>query len=118
MSSRGIVYVVLSMRRSWMRSLGSQSESHPRPAPKLKAAIMRSLRALDFFGGGVPCHRIPTEIRFIGHVARQRRVMSKYDIFCNRLPRAHRLEKIPEMRLQFAGRRGSISETFFNRFFA
>ncbi len=45
-------------------------------------------------------HRAFSEIRFVGQVASERGVVAEDDVLHHRLPRAHRLEEIPEMRLQ------------------
>src|ERR1700693_4151222 len=47
----------------------------------------------------IPCSRASSKIRFIGQVARQRRVVAKYCILGHRLPGLNRLKESPQMRL-------------------
>src|SRR6266516_5906739 len=58
----------------------------------LIACLLDRLRRL------VPRHRGPPEIRLVGHVTGERGVVAEHHVLDHRLPGAHRLEKVPEVR--------------------
>src|SRR6266513_4426261 len=46
----------------------------------------------------VPRNRGPPEVRLVGHVTGERGVVAKDDILDHRLPGAHRVEEVPQVR--------------------
>src|ERR1700722_1690596 len=59
----------------------------------------RPLGGLNRARCGVPRDRTLTEVRFVGHVARERGIVSKHGVFCNLLVVLDTLEISPKMRL-------------------
>src|SRR2546425_923748 len=78
----------------------------------------RTVSGFDLAGGCVPGHGRAAEIRFVGHVARQRGVVAESGVFRHRLAVLHALEKFPEMRFFLVPGDPAIRESFGDGFFA
>src|SRR5260221_5251355 len=70
------------------------------PAHRMGSLLTASTRlTLDRLARFVPIYGLLADVRFVGHVASERGVMSEDCIFDNGLSGLYGLEKIPQMRL-------------------
>src|SRR5436853_7636389 len=77
-----------------MRGSGGEVFSSPTLASPSATAIFAPLTLHDLLGSFVPHRRGLAEIRIVGHMAANRRVVAKYLIFYNGLPATNCVEEI------------------------
>src|SRR6266568_9167046 len=103
------------------RGRGKRDDSRSEPVSKKRETRRyqeRTVSGFDLAGGGVPGHGRAAEIRFVGHVARQRRVVAENGVFRHRLAVLHALEEFPEMRFFLVPGDAAIGKSFCDWFSA
>src|SRR5215472_13798 len=72
----------------------------------------------DGVGGSVPGDHGPSEVRFVGHVARERGVVAEDGVFGDLLMVAHTLEESPQVRFFLVPGSGTEVVSLADRFLA